>query len=177
MDLPEPLRGAMEQMLSWLPESSKNTSKLFLFGLAKIPILAFVAPRVDELTAEQCTVRIPLSYRTQNHLGCMYYGALCVGAELPAGLLSMSAIEKTGERIDLIFKTVQAQFIKRVHQDAYFVCKDGKLLQEAVEKAASTSERQTLSTQVQVVVRKESLEEAVASFTFEISFKRKALKR
>jgi len=64
----------------------KETAILSLLSLAKIPSVLFLAPRVIELDDEGCAIRIPLTWRTRNHVGAMYMGALCAGADVAAGL-------------------------------------------------------------------------------------------
>jgi len=59
----------------------KETALLRLFTL-RIPLLLFVGPRVLELDEEGCAIEIPLGLRTRNHLGSMYLGVLCAGADV-----------------------------------------------------------------------------------------------
>ncbi len=41
------------------------------------------------MSAKALRIRIPLGWRTRNHLGSMYFGALATGADLVGGLLVM----------------------------------------------------------------------------------------
>ena len=66
-------------------ERLKATLMLRAFGLFKIPMILFVGPRVVEMNAERCVLKIPLGYRTRNHLGGMYFGTLATGADCAAG--------------------------------------------------------------------------------------------
>ena len=63
----------------------KETAMVRLIGL-KVPMLLFVGPTVRSLDDDGCAIEIPLGLRTKNHLGSMYFGALCAGADLAAGL-------------------------------------------------------------------------------------------
>ena len=44
-------------------------------------MIFYAAPRIIQLDEDGCAVKIPLGFRTKNHLGSMYFGALCVGAD------------------------------------------------------------------------------------------------
>ena len=77
------------------------------YALLKLPLLAFVNPKVLELEGSRSVVRIKLGYRTQNHLTVMYFGALGVGAELSIAIKAVDAIQASGQKIDFIFKDFQ----------------------------------------------------------------------
>ena len=72
------------------------TALINAFCAVKIPLLAFVTPRVVELTDSKTVVRIRLGMRTRNHLGVMYFGALGMGAELSIALKALEAISESG---------------------------------------------------------------------------------
>jgi acyl-coenzyme A thioesterase PaaI-like protein len=59
---------------------------LRLMGLFQIPLLAFVKPRILVINDEKCVVKIRNRRRVKNHLKSMYFGALCVGADVAGGL-------------------------------------------------------------------------------------------
>ena len=97
-----------------------ETTKLRLWTLTKIPLLFFLRPSVVEAGALRTVIRIPLTRRSRNHLGSMYFGALCAGADLAGALTAMRRIDASGRRISLIFKDVKAQFFKRAEGDVLF---------------------------------------------------------
>ena len=72
-----------------------------LFGLAKIPMVFYLSPKVIELNANQTIIKIPLNWRTKNHLGSMYFAALSAGADISGGLLAMEVIKKSKKNIHL----------------------------------------------------------------------------
>ena len=57
-----------------------ETTRLRLWTLFRIPLLFFLRPSVLEASAARTVVRIPLTRRSRNHLGSMYFGALCAAA-------------------------------------------------------------------------------------------------
>jgi acyl-coenzyme A thioesterase PaaI-like protein len=76
-----------------------ETARLRLWTLKNIPLLFFLRPSVVEASAARCVIRIPLSRRSRNHLGSMYFGALCAGADLAGALTAMRAIDATGRKV------------------------------------------------------------------------------
>jgi acyl-coenzyme A thioesterase PaaI-like protein len=60
----------------------KMTFMVNALSIFKIPLLAFITPRIVEMSDDRVVVRVRLDRRTQNHLGVMYFGALAMGAEL-----------------------------------------------------------------------------------------------
>ncbi len=159
--------------LSWLYAMSfRDTAKLRLFGLLKVPVLFFVSPSVRELSDSRCVIRIPLNRRTRNHLHSMYFGVLACGADAAGGLLAMHHIEKKARgKVSLIFKDFRADFLKRAEGDTDFTCQDGHALSELVQQAISTGERQSASIQITATTPKQCGEEPVAQFVLTISLK------
>jgi acyl-coenzyme A thioesterase PaaI-like protein len=156
----------------------RETAKLRLFGLLKVPVLFFVSPSVRELSDSRCIIRIPLNRRTRNHLNSMYFGVLACGADAAGGLLAMHHIEKQAPgQVSLIFKDFQANFLKRAEGDTDFRCDDGQVLAEAVRKAIQTGERQNSPLKIIATTPRQSGAEAVAEFTLTISLKYRADKR
>jgi acyl-coenzyme A thioesterase PaaI-like protein len=65
------------------------TLKLWAFGWLKVPMIAWVRPKVIELNDERSVIKIALTRRTKNHLNSLYFGALCVGADVTGGIHMM----------------------------------------------------------------------------------------
>ncbi len=151
----------------------RQTLALRYFGLAKIPLILFVRPRVLELNDSQCVVGIPLKRRTQNHLKSMYFGSLAIGADLAAGLLAMQLISKLPNRISLIFKDMQADFLKRVDGDAVFTCVDSAKIDALLQKVIASGERYHESISIQVTAPDKYGDEILATFALTLSLKEK----
>ena len=132
----------VESLLSFLPVPLRHTVSLKLFGLTKVFMIWWVRPRVAELSAYRCEVVIPLSRRTRNHLRSMYFGALCVGADCAGGLMAFEEVKRSGKRIDIVFKAVSGEFLKRPESDVHFVCEDGGKAAQLIEKAIESGERE-----------------------------------
>lgn len=162
--------------MNWLPklitEKTRETFSLRWFGLTKIPLLLYVGVSVVEISPERMVVRIPLRRRTRNHLGSMYFGALCIGADVAPGAYAMYLIRQQPVRIAMVFKDFQAEFLKRAEGDVDFICNQGKEIAELVAQAAASDER--IERQVEVVATVPSLsDEPVARFKLTLSLKRR----
>jgi acyl-coenzyme A thioesterase PaaI-like protein len=151
----------------------RETLRLRLWAWAKIRLISYVRPAVVELTDERCEIRVPLSRRTRNHLGSMYFGALCTGADAAAALIGLRASQKMGGRIAVIFKDVQAEFSKRAEADVHFSCGEGRQIRQLLEKADASGERESLPVHVVATVPTLFGAEPVANFTLTLSVKRK----
>ncbi len=98
--------------MNWLyklfKETTRETFSLRWIGLTRIPLLFYVGVSVAEISPERMVVRIPLRRRTKNHLGSMYFGALCIGADCAPGAFAMYLIRQQPAHISLVFKDFQA---------------------------------------------------------------------
>ncbi|OIR08588.1 hypothetical protein GALL_93820 [mine drainage metagenome] len=162
----------MNWLYRLLKETTRETLSLRWIGLTRIPLLFYVGVSVAQITPERMVVRIPLRRRTKNHLGSMYFGALCAGADCAAGAFAMYLIRRKPEKIALIFKDFEAQFLKRAEGDVHFCCDQGKEIAELVAQAAATGER--VERQFEVVATVPSLsDEPVARFKLTLSLKKR----
>jgi hypothetical protein len=108
----------------------------------------------------------------KNHLGSMYFGALCIGAEATGGVIAMRLLQQMkGGKGSLIFKDFKANFLKRAEGETFFTCKQGLEIREAVERAAKTEERVDLPVHITATVPKKFGDEPVATFTLTLSLK------
>ncbi len=143
-----------------------------LFGLFKMPIIAFISPRLIELSDESVVIRIPLVHRTKNHLRTMHLGVLASAADFTVGVLVMGAIKKSGAKVSMVFKSFHADFKKRVDGNAHFKCNQGRQIAQLIAEAVNTGERQELPVNVEVTVPAKS-DEVAANFSLILSVKRK----
>jgi acyl-coenzyme A thioesterase PaaI-like protein len=151
----------------------KETALLRLVGL-RIPMLLFLGPRVLELDDDRCSVEIPLTWRSRNHLiGAMYFGALCAGADLAGGLPAARLIAKHRD-LRLVFGEMKAEFLKRADGDVVFRSSDARRVGEAAREAIRTGERVAAPVEVVATVPSRYGDEPVARFHMAISLKVKA---
>lgn len=149
------------------------TWSLRLFAWRSIPMIALIRPTVLEAGPVRCRVRVPLVRLTRNHLGGMYFGALCIGADLAGGLLVMNMIRARRSRVAFLFKDLHADFLKRAEGDVVFCCDDGGKLAALLDRAEASGEREQDTVLVTATVPDKIGPEPVAVFRLTISMKRR----
>jgi acyl-coenzyme A thioesterase PaaI-like protein len=164
----------IERVTHSLSPAVKQTWLLRAFGLTNIPLLLFCTPSVVEFNDRVCVVRIPLNWRTRNHLGSLYFGALAVGADCAGGIAASQYIRSTGEPVSFIFGDFKAEFLKRPQSDTLFRCEDGLSMRKLVDEAIETKERVHGTVHVVATSPKASGNEPVARFALTVSLKWKA---
>ncbi len=152
----------------------KETLKLWAFTLFNIPLIYWLRPRVLELSDTRSVILVPLSHRSRNHLKSMYFAALCMGADLAPGLMTLSKLRQQTVKCTFLFKDFQADFLKRCEGDACFTCDEGQAISDAIASAISTGERQNVSLNVNATVPSVSADEIIARFKLTISIKAKS---
>jgi acyl-coenzyme A thioesterase PaaI-like protein len=151
----------------------RETLVLRAWAFRKIRLISYVRPRVVDLTDERCEIVVPLSWRTRNHLRSMYFGALCTGADAAVALAALRVSRTAGSRIGVIFKDMQAEFVKRAEADVHFACDQGAEILALIRKAEASGERENLPVRVVATVPKLLGSEPVARFTLTLSVKRR----
>jgi len=150
-----------------------DTLGLWTYSAFRLPLLAVLRPRVERLDEGGSRVRVVMGHLTRNHLGSMYFGALCMGAELGPGLLAMRCIRKRGDKVSLVFKEFHARFLKRVEGDASFTCEEGPEIARMIDEALARPERVERTVEVLALVPSQSGDEPVAEFSLTLSVKRR----
>ena len=101
----------------------------------------------------------------------MYIGTMTVGADLVTGLTAMLSIRRSKRKIILIFKDLNATFLKRAEGDTYFTCQSVEEIESAVHEVISSKERVNINVPVIATVPDKFGEESVAEFTITLSMK------
>jgi hypothetical protein len=144
---------------------------LWYFGHFKVALIGYLRPRLIKLTDTDIIICLPLRKRSRNHLNSMYFGALAVGADLAAGLHGFYHAKALSTPISLVFKSFQAQFLKRPESDVYFVCTMGQTIKEMIEASKISGARINKSIQVKAYTHYLSEPLEVADFILELSIK------
>ncbi len=159
--------------MTHLMKSVRETVFVRAFTWLKIPLIAHLRPTVLELSNERCAIRFPLTRRSKNHLGAMYFGALCVGADVAGGLMAMKLANQHKPKIDFVFKDFHAEFLKRAHADVVLTCEDGAIISDLVERAAAGNERVNDTVTVIATAPDASGDEPIGRFKLTISLKKR----
>jgi hypothetical protein len=151
----------------------KDTLGLFFYTLFKIPLVAFCFPRVVESSDTKTVLKIPLSYRTKNHLNVMYFGALNIGAELCIAMVAVKKIQESKERIDFLFKDYKVNFLKRAEGDVHFICEEASVVVDQIKEATQSAERINRTIHAYAIVPSKSPAEKIAEFELTLSVRRR----
>jgi hypothetical protein len=154
----------------------KNNLMLSLYAWSKIPLIGFCSPRVIEATDQKTVLKIPLGFRTKNHLGAMYFGALAIGSELCIALLAVKKIQESGLKIDFLFKDYKAEFLKRAEGDVYFICEQAQIVVDQINESKNSTERINRTMTAYAIVPSVSETEKVATFELTLSVKNRTKK-
>lgn len=154
----------------------KFTLFVHLYGLMKIPLVLFVSPRVVEAGDKRFVLKIPLGYRTKNHLNSMYFGALGIGAELSIAAAAVAAISESKLKIDFVFKDFTAQYLKRAAGDVHFICDEVELVKSLIEEAKTNPDRIERKMKGYAVVPSVSETEPVMTYELTLSVRNRSLK-
>jgi acyl-coenzyme A thioesterase PaaI-like protein len=169
----KPVQDTIRKTVKKIPVVTQSTWLLRAFGFYKIPLLAFTWPKVVQLEKEKSVLKIPLTYRTKNHLNVMYFGALNIGAEVVIGLPVLQEIEAVGGNVDFLFKDFKANFLKRAESDVYFICDEGEAIRNLVHQAAETTERLNATFKCYATTPDKTGDEKVAEFELTLSVKKR----
>jgi hypothetical protein len=72
----------------------------------------------------------------------MFWAVQGMAAELSTGALVMQAIQNSGMKISMLVANNRGSYHKKALGRITFKCKDGDLIQDAIEKAMETKEGQ-----------------------------------
>ena len=155
-------------------KESRLKANFFLraFGLTKVPMILYCWPSVVELSDARCEIKIPLTWRTKNHLGSMYFGALAVGADLAAGLIAVRLSGNGPHKVSFAFKDMRGEFLKRAEGDVHFKSETGIEVAEFVSKVMASDERHNIEVPIIATVPSRLGNEPVAKFSLTLSMKR-----
>jgi hypothetical protein len=144
------------------------TTMVRLWSLQNVILLWLVRPKILELNADRCVVRIPLNWITRRRdIHAMYLGTLCMGADVAAGLIAFQLVAERKARVNFIFKDIRGEFLKRAEGAVLFTNNDGPLIQDLVRRA------QEATVHVTATVPSKLGDEPVAKFELTLSVKRK----
>lgn len=152
----------------------KPTTMVRLWSLQNVFLLWLIRPKIEELSADRCVVRVPLNWITRRRdIGAMYLGTLCMGADVAAGLIAFQLASERRERFSFIFKDIRAEFLKRAEGDVVFTNDDGPLIQDLLRRTFETGEREEGTVTVVATVPSKLGSEPVARFQLTLSLKKK----
>jgi len=145
--------------------------KLNFFLMLKLPAAYFTGVRTTYLDENKCIVQVKHRWVNQNPFKSMFWAVQGMAAELTTGALMMMKIRKSGKKISMLVANNNASFVKKATGKITFECHEGHLVDEAISKAITTGDGQT------IWLHAKGIDEAgdeVSSFNFEWTIKAKS---
>ena len=99
--------------------------------------------RAKQIDANQCTVSVKHRWINQNPFNSMYFAVQAMAAELSTGALVMLHIKNSGKKISMLVANNKGSFTKKATGRITFLCLDGHLIENAIQKTIATGEGQT----------------------------------
>lgn len=119
-------------------------SKINAFLFLKLPAAFWCGVRVKSISKEKCITTVKHRWFNQNPFKSMYFAVQAMAAELTTGGLVMMQIKMSGRKISMLVANTNSNFSKKATGRIIFTCNDGQLIGEAIQKAISTGEGQTI---------------------------------
>jgi len=118
-------------------------AKLNAFLFFKLPSAFWSGVRVKSISTQECVATVKHRWFNQNPFDSMYFAVQAMAAELTTGALVMYQIKKSGKKISMLVANNKGNFTKKARGRITFTCKDGHLIEEAIQRAVASGEGQT----------------------------------
>jgi hypothetical protein len=120
-----------------------SASSLNKFLLFKLPSAFICGVRVKEISENKCVATVKHRWINQNPFNSMYFAVQAMAAELTTGALVMLEIQKSNKNISMLVASNKGNFSKKATGKITFICNDGNVVSQAIQKAITTGEGQT----------------------------------
>ncbi|GAA3514093.1 DUF4442 domain-containing protein [Aquimarina addita] len=117
--------------------------KLNAFTMFKLPSAWLCGVRVRAISNTSCTVSVKHRWMNQNPFNSMFWAVQGMAAELATGAMMIGQIKDSGKKISMLVANNNASFTKKATGRITFVCNDGHLIKDALDKTIATGEGQT----------------------------------
>jgi len=121
-----------------------SSSKLNTFLFFKLPSAFWCGVRVKSVSEQECVATVKHRWFNQNPFNSMYFAVQAMAAELTTGVLVMIQIKKSNKKISMLVANNNGNFTKKATGRITFTCRDGHLIEEAIQKTIATGEGQTI---------------------------------
>jgi hypothetical protein len=120
-----------------------TVSKLNRFLFFKLPAAFICGVRVKYINKEKCVTTVKHRWINQNPFNSMYFAVQAMAAEMTTGALVIDKIQQSGKKISMLVASNKSNFSKKATGRITFVCQDGHLIEEAIQKTIANGEGQT----------------------------------
>ncbi|GAA0346147.1 DUF4442 domain-containing protein [Bowmanella denitrificans] len=153
---------------------TKANWALKVFAWRYIPLIGFCSPRIEVMDEHRLQVSIPHTWRTKNHLGSVYFGALAIGADLAGAFLVFQKAKRRGINANFAFKDVQGEFLMRPEARVHFTSQDGAIIDEMLDDSINSGQRVNRPVSVLVTCPALHGDKPMAIFKLTLSVKARA---
>ena len=109
----------------------------------KVPLAFLAGLRVEDFTAQQCSVSLPYRWMTQNPFRSIYFAAQTMAAEMSTALPIMLAIQSSQSDIAMLVTQLNGSFSKKANARTTFRCVQGEELFHTIHEVIQTKEPKT----------------------------------
>mgnify|MGYP000846112318 FL=1 len=149
-------------------------SPFFKAGMLKVlPMGTIAGLKITELDDLQCKVTVPYKYINKNPFNTTYWAVLGMAAEMASGALVQMYTHKSNPSVSMFVTGCNGKFLKRAVGVTTFICNDGQLIADTIQKAIDTKEAQTIKSNVKGYDKDQVL---LVDFDFEWSLKARSKK-
>jgi hypothetical protein len=120
-----------------------TVSKFNRFIFFKLPSAFLCGVRMKYIDENKCIVSVKHRWINQNPFNSMYFAVQAMAAELSTGAMVIYQIQKSGRKISMLVANNKSNFSKKATGRITFVCQDGHLIADAIQKTIATGEGQT----------------------------------
>ena len=121
-----------------------TVSNLNKFLLFKLPSAYFSGVRVKSISENKAIATVRHRWINQNPFKSLYWATQGMASELATGILVMQKIRKSGRNISMLVRAQKGEFTKKATGRIDFTCKDGQLIDDAIQQSIKTGEGQTV---------------------------------
>jgi hypothetical protein len=120
-----------------------TVSKFNRFIFFKLPSAFLCGVRLKQIDENKCVVSVKHRWMNQNPFNSMYFAVQAMAAELSTGAMVIYQIQKSGRKISMLVANNKSNFSKKATGRITFVCQDGHLIADAIQKTITSGEGQT----------------------------------
>lgn len=121
-------------------DSLKHPLKFRMFLLSKLPSAFFAGLRIKDVSENSCSVSVPYKWFTKNPFHSTYFACLAMAAEMSTGTLCVIHLHKKKLPVSMLVTRLESEFHKKATGVTNFICEDGMLIKEAIDKAMENEE-------------------------------------
>jgi hypothetical protein len=115
-----------------------------MFLLKNLPNAFFSGVRIRNINEEQCAVTVPYKWLTKNPFRSTYFACLSMAAEMSTGALCLVHLYKRNPPVSMLVVKVESEYFKKAVGRTTFICEDGALIRDTIDRATNTGDAQTV---------------------------------